>query len=186
MSGIHPSDLIKDLKVLVDQGFLVPEGESRGRIHFPKNPLQGTTIQRHLTFDNGESSLSHSDGSLSHLDPSLSHSGGSLPHLDPSLSHSKDILSPSLENTGVVPLAERIDNEMRGRKSIPKEEMESFILDICSGHFQTLDDIALILHRSEKVIRNNYIRPMVIKGVLIPRYPDKKTHPDQAYIRNSP
>jgi hypothetical protein len=88
-------------------------------------------------------------------------------------------------NTGVPPLAERAENAMRGRKNIPKEEMESFILDICSERFQTLSDIALILHRTEKAIRDYYIRPMVRKGVLIPRYPEKKTHPDQAYIRKN-
>ena len=88
-------------------------------------------------------------------------------------------------NTGAVPLAERIEKGMRGRKNIPKEEMESFILDICSERFQTLGDIALMLHRNERVIRNNYIRTMVQKGILIPRYPDKKTHPDQAYIRKA-
>ncbi len=185
MSGIHPSDLTKDLKILVDLGFLIPEGESRGRIYYPKNPPQGTVIQRHLTFDNGELSLSYSDGSLPHLDPSLSYSDGSLPYLDPSLSHSRDTVSPSLVNTGVPPLAERVENAMRGRKNIPKEEMESFILDICSERFQTLSDIALILHRTEKAIRDYYIRPMVRKGVLIPRYPEKKTHPDQAYIRKN-
>lgn len=85
-------------------------------------------------------------------------------------------------NIGSVPLAERIEKGMRGRKNIPKEEMESFILDICSERFQTLGDIALILHRTEKAIRDYYIRPMVREGLLVPRYPDKKTHPDQAYI----
>lgn len=64
-------------------------------------------------------------------------------------------------NTGAVPLTKRIEKGMRGRKNIPKEEMESFILDICSEQFQTLGDIALMLHRSERVIRNNYIRTMV-------------------------
>lgn len=39
MSGIHPSDLAKDMKILVNQGFLVPEGESRGRVYYPRNPL---------------------------------------------------------------------------------------------------------------------------------------------------
>ena len=105
--------------------------------------------------------------------------------MDPSLSYSGDNLSPSLVIAGGVPLAERIDNKMRGRKSIPKKEMELFILDICSDRFQTLGDIALILHRTEKAIRENYIRPMVQKGLLIPRYPEKKTHPDQAYIRKT-
>lgn len=185
MSGIHPSDLTKDLKILVDQGFLVPEGESRGRVYYPKNPPKGTVTQSHFSDSKEESSLSHSGGSLPYLDPSLSHSNGSLPYLDPSLSYSTDILSPSLVITGVVPLAERIENEMRGRKNIPKEEMESFILDICSERFQTLGDIALILHRTEKAIRDYYIRPMVRKGLLVPRYPDKRTHPDQAYIRKT-
>lgn len=74
---------------------------------------------------------------------------------------------------------------MRGRKNIPKEEMKSFILDICSDRFQTLGDIALILKRSERVIRNNYIRTLVQRGLLVPRYPEKKTYPDQAYILNS-
>ena len=164
MSGIHPSDLTKDLKVLVDLGFLIPEGESRGRVYYPKNSPQGTITHSHLTDDKRESGLSH---------------------LDPSLSHSENTLSPSLMNTGSVPLAERIEKGMRGRKNIPKEEMESFILDICSDHFQTLGDIALILNWSERVIRNNYIRTMVQRGLLVPRYPEKKTHPDQAYIRKS-
>ncbi|WP_146199635.1 ATP-binding protein [Methanospirillum stamsii] len=171
MSGIHPSDLTKDLKILVDQGFLVPEGESRGRVYYPKKRPQGTITMSHLTDDKGESGLSHSEGSLSHLDPSLS--------------HSENALSLSLISTGSVPLAERIEKGMRGRKNIPKEEMELFILDICSDHFQTLGDIALILNRSERVIRNNYIRTMVQRGLLVPRYPEKKTHPDQAYIRKS-
>lgn len=108
----------------------------------------------------------------------------SLPYLDPSLSHSGDTLSSSLVNTCAVPLAERIDKEMRGRKNIPKEEMESFILDICSERFQTLGNIALILHRTEKSIRDCYIKPMVRKGLLVPRYPDKKTHPEPGIYSN--
>jgi ATP-dependent DNA helicase RecG len=183
MSGIHPSDLTKDLKTLVDLGFLVPEGESRGRVYFPNAPFRDTVARSYLTDNKGESSIPHSDVSLPYLDPSLPHSGVNLPYLDPSLPYSKDTVSPSLVGVGVVPLVESIENEMRGRKHIPKKEMESFILNICSEHFQTLTDIALILHRTEKGIRDYYVRPMVRKGLLIPRYPDKKTHPDQAYIR---
>jgi len=185
MSGIHPSDLTKDLKILVDQGFLVPEGEARGRVYYPKNPPQGTVTQSHIIDGKGLSSLSHSGESLPYLDPSLSHSGESLPYLDPNLSHSGDTQGLSLARTGAIPLAERIDKEMRGRKAIPKEEMESLILEICSERFQTLSEITLILHRTEKSIRDNYIGPMVEKGVLRPRYPDKRTHPDQAYIRKT-
>ncbi|NLL09598.1 MAG: hypothetical protein GX268_01640 [Methanomicrobiales archaeon] len=96
MSGIHPSDLTKDLKVLVDLGFLVPEGESRGRVYYPKNPPQGMVIQSHLTDEKGDSNLSH---------------------LDPSLSHSENVRSLSLMSNGSVPLAERIERGMRMRNA---------------------------------------------------------------------
>jgi ATP-dependent DNA helicase RecG len=55
------------------------------------------------------------------------------------------------------------------------------IFMLCSERSLTVQQMAFILKRGVEGIRGNYISPMVEQGVLIPVFPNKISHPRQAY-----
>ena len=68
----------------------------------------------------------------------------------------------------------------RSKKRVPREEMISLILDLCKREYLSAEELARLLSRDVKSLRNNVINELVKGSRLKPKYPTK-THPDQRY-----
>ncbi|GAB1394343.1 hypothetical protein MASR1M60_25070 [Rhodocyclaceae bacterium] len=70
---------------------------------------------------------------------------------------------------------------VRTSRRAPAEVVEQAILVLCEGDFRTPSELALALRRGAKRLKDVYLPPLVARGVLEPRFPDKPTHRNQAY-----
>ncbi|MCL2283799.1 MAG: hypothetical protein FWC26_10845, partial [Fibromonadales bacterium] len=61
-------------------------------------------------------------------------------------------------------------------------QIEEWILTICKTDYATLKELSQILERNQVFLQQNYISPMLSKGLLKLKYPDSKNNPKQAYI----
>lgn len=163
MCADHPKDLSKTLAGLVDNGFLVSRGATRGTVYyFPdKVPevIAGEAGDESVEgiLDLSEANLEHSKGNSEHSEPSLEHSKGSLEHLRS--------------------LAQLI----RGSKKVAQASMEAMILKLCEDQPLTAPQLAGLLGREASSLKNHYLKPMVKSGALKLLFPDKPSHPHQAY-----
>ncbi|MBF0181209.1 MAG: hypothetical protein HQM03_14395 [Magnetococcales bacterium] len=76
---------------------------------------------------------------------------------------------------------ERIASQARQSKSIPPQQMERLILDLCRGRWLTRKDLGKLLHRNADGLRSRFLTAMVDHGLLRLRHPDKPNRIDQAY-----
>ena len=157
VSMLHPHDLSKELKELVDDGFLEPHGATTGRIYF----LPVMTIQKKL--DSPYEKLDKTKESSVHLDMSSVHLGSNPVHLGTNSEQLKEIA-----------------NEISSTKGAPKEKVVKVILKLCDNRFLTVQEIAQLLNRDPSTIRTHYINWLVQEGYLKIRYPSR-SHPNQAY-----
>lgn len=172
MSDIHPHDLSKELRELVQRGFLQSAGARRAMVYtFPRQELPDSdnTIQTQLDLlaeEKGGSSV-HLVGSSIHLEESS-------PHLEESSCQSP------ISSERLVQLR-KIAEPVEGKGKVPAPVMESVILDLCRVDFLSIRDIALFVGRESDPLRARFLSRMVNEGLLELRYPDKRTHPEQGY-----
>jgi ATP-dependent DNA helicase RecG len=192
----HPHELTKILSGLVKKGFLESDGATRGTYYF--FPGEPPDIEFNLvepSFDHLPPSSDHLTPSSDHLTPSSDHLTPSSDHLTPSSDHlppSSDHLTPSSDHLTpssdhLTPSSDHIESlkaiaaPVRVKSKAEPELMKEVILKICQGRYLTQQQLAEILNRSINTLRPNYLKKMVKEGLLELLYPDKPTHPDQAY-----
>ena len=61
------------------------------------------------------------------------------------------------------------------RSSSPRQ------LELCRVGYRTLPELAALLRRDPESLRNHYVVPMLERGLLVRRHPDRPHHPQQAY-----
>ena len=62
------------------------------------------------------------------------------------------------------------------------EVVRSTLLELCSGRFLTLNELAALVDRSPVDLRQRFIKPMVDdEKILERRYPQQPNHEQQAY-----
>jgi len=155
---LHRVDITRMLKELVQEGFLVPEG-------------QGRWTQYHLTRtsspDLGQSSpdLGQSSPDLGQSSPDLGQSSPDAPQEDPA------------QDPELLELAAPV--RLKGKA--PEEVVRRTILALCSERFLRLRDLSALLDRGAGTLRDRYVSKLVAEGLLETRYPDARNHPDQAY-----
>ena len=163
MLNIHPRDLSSLFSGLVEKGFLQQSGGGRGTIYFMPEARFMDDMAEH------EEALSSLIGDGAALGVS---SGGS------------DISSGGF-STGLGDMNEQImsiASEIANKKRAPKQDVERVILQLCSMQALTLDQLMSLLHRSEGVLRKDYLQPLIKAKKLKYKYPTKPQHPDQAYL----
>ncbi|WNN91435.1 ATP-binding protein [Gloeocapsopsis dulcis] len=162
MTTAHPRDLSQVLSSLVRDGFLESDGATRGTFYFfPGEPpcSDDNLVEHSYRLDiesSGKDLLSSSD----HLPASSDHLPASSDHL-------------SSLSALAAPVREK------GKAS--KELMQEVILKLCRKQFLTQKELAELLDRSPNTLRTSYLNQMVSDGQLELKYPDKLTHPYQAY-----
>jgi ATP-dependent DNA helicase RecG len=61
------------------------------------------------------------------------------------------------------------------------DDVRAAILALCAHEFVTLGELASKLGRKRVTLQQNYVSRMLEEGLLEARYPEKPSHPSQAY-----
>ncbi len=157
MTTEHRHDITKHLQRLVADGFLESRGATKGTYYFfPGHP------------PGEEADLEgFQPASPQQIPPSSEHLPPSSEHLAPSSEHLERLKA--------------IAEPVRSQGKAPKEQVERVILELCKARYLTLRDLADLLDRAPDSLRNHYVNRMVEEGRLVPKFPDKPSHPDQGY-----
>ena len=80
-------------------------------------------------------------------------------------------------------LPEELLTRIRGLRRRPgRATMETLIEDICRAReWSTTAELSAILGRDSRSLNRTYLKPMAAAGRLVRRYPDRFSHPDQAF-----
>jgi ATP-dependent DNA helicase RecG len=148
----HRRDIGDSLKHLVNNGWLEQSG------HGPSTHYCLATVEPN------SDSLADSSDSLADSSDSLADSSDSLADSSDSLADLIAIAAP-----------------IRAKGKVTPELMEQVILQVCDGRFLTQIELAQILDRSAVRLRTAFLKKMVENKSLELKYPDKPTHPEQAY-----
>ena len=169
MTAEHPKDLSKILASLVEDGFLTSRGATRATVyHFPGRALE--------VMPETAESLEHSVPRSQNLGGRLAQMGPGLAQMDVGLAHS----GWSLEH--LQPLAEAV----KASQKVPQETMQRTIVELCGRVPLTALQLASLLNRAVRTLKNHYLKPMVKSGALALLYPEKPNHPQQAYTAAEP
>ncbi|MBW4601753.1 MAG: putative DNA binding domain-containing protein [Calothrix sp. FI2-JRJ7] len=203
MSVAHPHDLTKALSALVRDGFLESSGMARGTFYFfpgePPNVEADLVAQNYNFFDktspeelllgiipeeifddlapSSDDLAPSSDDLVPSSDDLVPSSDDLVPSSD-DLAPNSDDLAPSSDDWELL-LA--IAGAVRNKSKVSTQVMEATILQVCEGRFLSHKQLQELLGRSYNTLRLGYLSKMVKMGQLELRYPDKLTHPDQAY-----
>jgi len=191
----HANDLSRLLANLVQEGFLESDRRGRGTSYrFPGTGEQQvvdgewashqptchgggidsppSSPQLDLSSPHSGSSSPHSDSSSPHSGSSSPHSGSSSPQLQPALPANQ----PPEEDPSLLASAEHV---RKGR--VREAELRAVILILCEGRFLTLQQLAALMGRAAKGLRDRYLSPMIMTGQLEWRFPNSPNHESQAY-----
>ncbi len=157
MCAEHPKDLSKTLANLVDGGFLVSRGATRGTVYFFSNRLPDSTADGLVSGVKADQGME-----VGTIERGLEHLAGSLEQLRP--------------------LAE----EAQKSKKISKVAMQQILVRLCSHAPLTAQQLAELLNRDVHALKNHYLKRMVKLGHLKLLFPDKPNHPSQAYRAGAP
>jgi hypothetical protein len=187
----HAHDLSQLLARLVREGFLMPDGRSRGMIyHLPGEQLP-TPEQ---VFAGPLQSSEHYAGSSEHNGASSEHNAGSSEHkveLDMQRNDDGCLLSDHID-APLIDALDRLDagfrekleilaEEPRNRERMQKDRMQQVIITLCKEHYLTLNVLANLVKRSPDALRQQYLNGMVKSRQIQLAFPSKPTHERQAY-----
>ena len=187
----HPVDLSKILQHLVSTGMLESTG-GRGAIYY----IKGDDIPKpEDVFGNNSIGLESSSPYLESSSPYLE---SSSPYLESSAPNSREgrdtegcLLSehlalPIIDDLSVLSnvFRETLENmaaEPRKKKKVGREVLIGVIMDVCNGHFITLRCLAALVHRTPKMLREQYLTGLVRERKMSLAFPTIPTHEKQAY-----
>jgi ATP-dependent DNA helicase RecG len=171
ISRLHRRDITALLKGLVDRGMLIPDGQGRATSY----RLAGTEavdLASSVGFEVPTKSSEGLGGSSAHLGLRSSHLGLRSSHLEPSSSHLDPKQDPRLLG---------IAAEVRKSGKIDPSVTQGAILALCHERFLSVADLAALLGRSSRGLRDRFVKPMIEKGLLERRFPQQPNHEQQAY-----
>jgi predicted HTH transcriptional regulator len=158
----HPTDLSKTLANLVEEGFLISHGASRGTSYTFQDKISDST----------------SDGLISTMAVAplagSQHLAASSQHLAASSQHLQDL-------TQQWPSLLEIARPVRDKGKSPRIVVEETIAKLCNSRFLTVRNLAELLDRDQNALLNHYLKKMVDGKILELRFADKLNHPQQAY-----
>lgn len=196
LTGLHPVEATRLLQGLMRNGFLESHNPGRGAVYC----LPGAALPRpEEVFGDGfgylPDSSAYMPSSSTHLAGSSTHLTASQPSLAATSQGIRDaegrLLSPQLD-APVVDTLQSLSPGLRSRLQImaasplakPKlsqEEMQSVLLELCTGHYVTGTVLAELVNRGAKALQQSHLRPLVQQGRLKFAFPTTPTHEMQAY-----
>jgi ATP-dependent DNA helicase RecG len=144
------------LKRLVQKGWLQQSGRSRGTSY---------TLSNYPDLDQRP------------LSPNSDHSDANSDHSDANSDHSDANSDHSSEDQTLLKIAAPIRNQARS----DPQQVQDIILQLCTGRYLSLPQLAELLTRKPVTLRTSYLTPMLSQGLLELRYPEQLNHPRQAY-----
>lgn len=75
----------------------------------------------------------------------------------------------------------RIGQPIRNTGRSDPDTVRATILELCQKRYLRIGQLVEYLGRQKSTLRDSYLNPMVREGTLKLRYPDRVTHPKQAY-----
>ncbi len=191
MCAEHPNDLSRIIKGLVQNGFLVQCGRSRGSVyHLPGTDLptpdvvfgediaslKGSDIDRKGSDFVGKGSDLDEDGSELISEPLPTKRGRAVDGLDYPLIDTLDGLdAPLLADLTAIAAT------TGGGAKVPHETMSSVVCSLCQGRYLTIKVLARLLDRKDDYLRQRILNPLVEVGRLRRAFPTKPNDPRQAY-----
>jgi len=194
-ASLHRTDITNLLKGLVRKGLLVPKGVGRGTryvLGMGISPTKEAISPTKEGISPTKPVISPTKGAIS---PDL---GSSSPDLGPISPDLEGGISPDLpkqqgmadheegSNTESIPphldprllaIAEPVRTTGKSTASL----VRSTILLLCGERYLSLLELSRLLNRRVESIRDSYVSPMTKEGLLERRFPEKRTHRDQAY-----
>ena len=159
---IHPADLSKSLKQLSDSGFLVPRGQTRARSYSLARPTRGQPLPLFPADDGSHESTERSE-----------HMEERSEHMAERSEHTED--APRLATPQTLA-------KLRAAKRVQRDILELLLLDLCKVKPRSLVELSTLMGRTPDYLRMRLTRPLVKRGLLALRYPDRKHHPNQEYV----
>ena len=68
----------------------------------------------------------------------------------------------------------------RNMQEIKSSELKSYIVEICSSRYLTIEEIAVKTRRTSKYLKNKIVSQLLKDGLLERLYPTTPNHPNQA------
>ncbi|MGW6780953.1 ATP-binding protein [Brucella pseudogrignonensis] len=124
-----------------------------------------------LSFSSSDLNLSSSDNAHRSIEGYWISTQLPLPVID-DLSHLSEDMVGQLEKIAELP---------RTKKKVSHSKLEEVLLEICDGHYLTLQCISKLINRRPEALRNEYLTPMVRDRALSLAFPTTPTHERQAY-----
>jgi ATP-dependent DNA helicase RecG len=188
MTSEHPYDLTKALSALVRAGHLESTGASRGTVYF----FPGDRARAERNLDRGAFAFPEvgeqldlfkggaSQEAIGSLQRDLESSQQESGSLQQEIGSSQQDTSSSQQDVLL-----EIAKPVRERQTAPQELVETTILCLCTDRFLTLRQLARLLNRDPGTLRNHYLSRLIRTQRLILQYPEKPSHPKQAYTTRS-
>ncbi|MFM7831816.1 MAG: hypothetical protein ACKPJD_08495, partial [Planctomycetaceae bacterium] len=98
------------------------------------------------------------------------------PQLDAPVIDSLECLAPALREE-----LESLVADPRAKGKLPKDAMQSVILDLCRGHYITLSCLAKLVNRDSDAFRQQHLKPLAKDSKLKLAFPTAPTDARQAY-----
>jgi hypothetical protein len=98
------------------------------------------------------------------------------PQLDAPVIDSLECLAPALREE-----LESLAADPRAKGKLPKDAMQSVILDLCRGHYITLSCLAKLVNRDSDAFRQQHLKPLAKDSKLKLAFPTAPTDARQAY-----
>ncbi len=165
MSALHVADVTRLLQGLVGKQALVQEGQGR----WSRYRLAGMIDSEHNSVRS-----EHNSVRSEHKLVDSEHNSVRSEHKLVDSEHNS-VRSEQRE----VLLA--IAAPARNQRRLPHNEMGRLILELCRDCWLTRNELASLLARNPDGLRQRFLNPMLRRGMLRLRYPDKPNHADQAY-----
>ena len=190
-TGLHPSDVTKTLRSLVNQGFLVSEGSGRGTVYRFKGTrkISSEDVFSDLGSPNFDSSSPNLGASFPNLTGSEPVSAATASSRD---DHGRLISShfpkPFVDDLEYLAtkfrehLEELAEYPLSSRK-IAREKMIEVLARLCDGHYIRLDCLASLVDRKPGTLQGQYLTQLCRDQKLRMAFPDKPNDPRQAYTK---
>ncbi|HDR8952109.1 transcriptional regulator [Burkholderia aenigmatica] len=186
----HPADITKTLSKLSREGLLSATGHGRGTVYFDTRQLDELLADAEAeVFAAPAGGLStrplaevFAPERVAPQPPNLDSGGlgASSEGFEPSSEGLISLPTASLDGARLVVLS-RYPGGLPGK--MKPEALRELILELCAIEALSLRDLAALLDRSPDFIRIQYIRPLVVEGLIVPEFPDRPRHPAQRYRR---
>jgi len=78
-------------------------------------------------------------------------------------------------------MLEQLAEPARNNKRLASEVLEAILIELCRGRWLTRNELAKLVKRNPDSLRLRFLSPLVARGLLRLRHPDKPNHNHQAY-----